>query len=136
MTIGSLAWIIGAGIVVLVINVAISFLWVAIYAYLINRGHDKQYYETYAETAAPYSGIIAGAPLMFLMCWWVSGWGADFAVKAAILVWLVYAVVDVIMLVASGIKQAPTRMIVLVAISIITKLAAAYLGGLVGSRQV
>src|SRR5262245_34424986 len=135
MTIGRLAWIIGAAILVLAINVGVSFLYVAIYSYLINPGHDEQYYQEYAKEAAPYSSIVAGVPLMFLICWWVGGWWeAGFAVKAALLVWLVYAVIDLAVVVAEGVsKGVPTRMIVVIAISLITKLAASYSGGIVGS---
>jgi hypothetical protein len=138
MTIGRMAWIIGAAILVLVINVAVSILYVAVYSYLINPRHDEQYYQEYAQIAAPYSSIIAGMPLMFLICWLVgSWWEADFAIKAALLVWLVYAVIDVLVLVAGGMSTGlPARMILLAAISIITKLAAAYLGGLVASRRI
>lgn len=136
MTIGRLAWIIGAAILVLVVNVGISFVYVGFYAYLINRGHDEKYYQDYAQTAAPYSSIIAGMPLMFLMGWWVSGWwGADFAITAAILVWLVYAVIDVVIVGGTAISsKVPPKMFVLTAVSLITKLPAAYLGGIVGSR--
>lgn len=138
MTVGRLAWIIGAAILVLVINVAVSILYVAIYSYLINTGHDEHYYQEYAKVVAPYSSIVAGIPLMFLICWRVgSWWEADFAVKAALLVWLVYAVIDVLVLVAGGISSGvPARLIVLAAISLLTKLAASYFGGIVGSRQV
>ena len=137
MTIGRLAWIIGAAMLVLVINVAVSILYVAIYSYLINSGHDEHYYQEYAKVAAPYSSIVAGLPLMFLMCWWVaSWWEAHFAIKAALLVWLVYAVIDVLVLVASEMSTGvQTRLIVLAAISLITKLAASYFGGIVGSRS-
>lgn len=138
MTIGRLAWIIGAAILVLAINVGVSILYVAIYSYLINPRHDERFYQEYAKVAAPYSSIVAGIPLMFLICWWVaSWWEADFGVKAAIFVWLVYAVIDVLVLASAGMSSSvPTRMIVLTAISIITKFAAAYLGGIFGSRQV
>ena len=138
MTIGRLAWIIGAAILVLAINVGVSILYVAFYSYLINRGHDEHYYQEYAQMVAPYSSIVAGMPLMFLICWRVgSWWEADFAVKAALLVWLVYAVIDVLVLVAAGMSsRVPTRLIVLVAISLITKLAASYFGGIVGSQRV
>ena len=138
MTIGRLAWIIGAAILVLAINVGVSILYIAIYSYLINPGHDEHYYQEYASMAAPYSSIVAGMPLMFLICWRVgSWWEADFAVKATILVWLVYAVIDVLVLVAVGMsKGVPTRLIVLTAISLITKLAASYFGGIVGSPRV
>lgn len=137
MTIGRLAWIIGAAILVLVINVAVSILYIACYSYLINPGHDQNYYQEYAQIAAPYSSIIAGMPLMFLICWRVgSWWEAGFAVKAALFVWLVYAVIDVLVLVAAGMSGGmPTRLIVLTAISLTTKLGAAYFGGIVGRRR-
>lgn len=136
MTIGRLAWIIGAAILVLAINVGVSILYIAVYSHLINRGHEERYYQEYAQIAAPYSSIVAGIPLMFLVCWWVaSWWEADFAIKAAVLVWLVYALIDVLVLVAAGMSEGvPTRMIILTAISFITKLAASYVGGIVGSR--
>jgi len=138
MTIGRMAWIIGAAILVLAINVGISILYVTFYSYVINRGHDEQFYQEYAQVAAPYSSIVAGIPLMFLICWRVGGWWeAEFAIKAALLVWVVYAVIDVLALVAGGMSGGmPTRMIGLAAISLITKLAAAYFGGLLGSRRV
>ncbi len=137
MTIGRLAWIIGAAILVLVINVGVSILYIAFYSYLINPKHDHQYYQEYAKTAAPYSSIVAGMPLMFLICWQVGGWWEpDFAVKAALLVWLVYAVIDVLSVAARGMStRIPARLIVLATISLITKLAAAYFGGLVGSPR-
>ena len=136
MSIGRMAWIIGAAIVVLAVNVVISFLYVGFYSYAINPKQTQQYYQEYAQVAAPYSSIIAGAPLMFLMCWWVASWWEnDLGIKAALLVWLVYAVIDVLVLAGVGMSQGlPTRMIVLAALSILTKLAAAYFGGLVGSR--
>jgi len=136
MTIGRVAWIIGAAILVLAVNVMVSILYIAIYSHLINSGHNEQYYQEYAQIAAPYSSIIAGVPLMFLICWRVAGWWeADVAVKAAILVWVAYAVIDVLVLIAVGTSSGlPTRMVVLAAISLMTKLAAAYFGGLVGSR--
>lgn len=136
MTFGRMAWITGAAILVLVINIAVSFVYIAIYGYLINPGHNDQYYRDYAQVAAPYSSIVAGMPLMFLTGWWVGGWWeTGFAIQAALLVWVVYAVIDVLVLLAAGLSGGmPVRMIVLAAISLITKLAAAYFGGVVASR--
>ena len=138
MTIGRLAWIIGAAILVLVVNVAISFLYVAFYSYVIKPGHDEAFYQEYAKVAAPYCSLIAGMPLMFLMGWWAgSWWEPAFAVKAAIFVWVVYAVIDLLVVIGAGMSQGmPARMIVLVAVSLITKFAAAYFGGVVAGRQV
>lgn len=136
MTIGRMAWLIGAAIVVLVVNVVISFLYVGVYSYAINPKQTQQFYQEYAQVSAPYSSIIAGVPLMFLMCWWVASWWEnDLGLKAALLVWLIYAVIDVLVLAAVAMSEGlASRVIVLAAVSIITKLAAAYFGGLVGSR--
>jgi len=137
MTIGRLAWIIGAAILVLVINVVVSILYVTFYSYAINQGQNEQFYQEYAQTASPYSSIIAGVPLMFLICWRVaSWWEPEFGIKAALLVWLVYAVIDVLVLAGVGMSTGlPARMMVLAAISILTKLGAAYVGGMFGSQR-
>ena len=74
----------------------------------------------------------AGIPLMFLAGWWVGGWWERaFAVKAALVVWLTYALIDIGVLLAAG----PTpRIAVLSAVSLLTKLAAVYLAS-VGCRS-
>lgn len=138
MAVRRLAWIIGAALLVLALNVGVSILYVVFYSYLINRGHDEQYYQEYAEMAAPYSSIVAGIPLMFLICWRVgSWWEANYAVKAALLVWLVYALIDLLVLAAVGMSEGvASRLLVLAAIGLITKLAAAYFGGVIGRRRV
>ena len=60
---------------------------------------------------------------MLLVGWWVG-------MRPALIVWLVYALVDVAVFVASG----PTlRMGALVAVSLLTKLVSAYLGALAPS---
>ena len=69
------------------------------------------------------SSHVAGIPLMFLVGWWVG-------MRPAIVVWLVYAVVDVAVLAGSGLTL---RMGALVAVSLLTKLASVYLGAL-GAR--
>ena len=91
-----------------------------VYSYAIDPGHDKAYYEAHVRIAAPYCSIVAGIPLMFLVGWWVS-------MRPAILVWLVYAFVDVAILAVSG----PTlRIGALSAVSLLTKLVSVWLGAL------
>ncbi len=124
--------IIGAALLVLVINVLASILYIVVYSYLINPGHPPQFYQDYAQVAAPYSSIIAGFPIMFLVCRWLSKrWKPHTALKAALSVWLVYMLIDVTVLVAAG---ATGRVWLFATISQLTKLAAAYLGGVAGSR--
>ena len=123
MTLGRVAAMAGLALGVMAVSVAISILYMVVYSYVIDPGHEKAYYEAHAQIAAPYCGIVAGIPLMFLVGWWVG-------LRPAILVWLVYTVVDVAVLAGSG----PTlRMGALVAVSLFTKLASVYLGGLAAS---
>ena len=95
-TLGRLAWLVGVAFLVLVLNVAVSILYMVVYGHLIDPGHEEQYYHDHIKVAAPYCSIVAGIPLMFLAGWWVGGWWeGEFAVKAALVVWLAYALIDV-----------------------------------------
>lgn len=128
MTLGRFAWLAGIALLVLVVNVAASILYMVVYGYLIDPGHEEQYYKDHIKVAAPYCSIVAGIPLMFLAGWWVGGWWeGEFAVKAALTVWLVYALIDIAVLLAAGLTA---KVAVLVAISLVTKLAAVYFGAL------
>ena len=133
MTLGRLAWLVGVALLVLTVNVAISILYMVVYGHLIDPGHEEQYYRDHIKVAAPFCSIVAGIPLMFLAGWWVgSWWEGAFAVKAALLVWLAYALIDFIVVLAAGLT---TRIAVLFAVSFLTKLAAAYFGALVAGRR-
>ena len=133
MTIKRLAWIIGAALLSIIVNVVLSILYVAFYSYFINPGHDAKFYQEYAEKAAPYCSIIAGIPVLYFVGRWIGGkWEADFAVKAALLVWLVYALIDVSALTAAGWT---IQLAVIFLISMATKLIAAYFGGKAASRK-
>ena len=133
MTPRRLASLVGVAVLVLVVNVATSVLYMVVYGHLIDPGHDAQYYHDHIQIAAPYCSIVAGIPLMFLAGWWVGGWWeGEFAVKAALVVWLAYALIDIAVLVAAG---TTVRIAVLFAISMVTKLAAVYFGALVGGPR-
>ena len=120
MTLGRVAALAGLALGVMAANVAVSILYMVVYSHAIDPGHEKAYYEAHVTIAAPYCSIVAGIPLMFLVGWWVG-------MRPAIAVWLVYALVDVAVLAASGLTS---RMGALVAVSLLTKLASACLGGL------
>ena len=120
MTLGRVAALAGLALVVMAVNVAISILYMVVYSYAIDPGHEKAYYEAHVRVAAPYCSIVAGIPLMFLVGWWVG-------MRPAIIVWMVYTFVDLAVLAGSG----PTlRMGAFVAVSLLTKLASACLGAL------
>ena len=121
MTLGRVAALAGLALGVMAANVAMSVLYMVVYSYAIDPGHEKAYYEAHVRIAAPYCSIVAGIPLMFLVGWWVG-------VRPAIFVWLVYAVIDVAVFAVSGPSW---RMSALVAVSLLTKLVSAYLGAFV-----
>jgi len=121
---------VGVALLVLVLNVGVSIVYMVVYSHLIDPGHDEQYYREHIKAAAPYCSIVAGMPLMFLAGWWVAGWWeGQFAVKAALGVWLAYALIDMSVLLAAGLT---TGIAVLSAVSLLTKLAAVYVGALFG----
>ena len=81
---------------------------------------------------APYSSILAGMPLMFIMCWWLSShWGPDLAFKSVLGIWIIYVIIDLSVLVAAGMTS---RLAILSAISLVTKLLAALSGAKIGSQ--
>jgi len=133
MTLRRWAGLVGVALLVLVTNVAISVLYMVVYGHLINPGHEEQFYRDHIAVAAPYSSIIAGIPLMFGAGWWVAGWddGKD-AMKAALVVWAAYALIDITMLLAAGLT---TRIAVLASVSLLTKLAAACGGAAARGRH-
>jgi hypothetical protein len=118
---------------VMIVNVLISVLYVVVYSYLINPGHDEAYYQAHAEFAAPYSSIIAGIPLMFLAGRWIGGkFPKGNSIKAALAMWLVYFLIDITVVAAVG---ALAQIALLFAISFATKLGAAFLGGLSAQKR-
>lgn len=130
MTLLRVASLVGVALLVMVLNVAMSIVYMVVYGYLINPGHPKAYYEEHIQAAAPYCSIVAGMPLMFLAGLWVAGWGGG--VKAALVVWLAYALIDLGVLLAAGMTA---KIAVLFTVSFLTKLGAAYLGALVAVHR-
>jgi hypothetical protein len=133
MSIRRLAWIIAAAVFILIVNVGLSVAYMFFYSYLLNPGHDERFYQEHIKTAAPYCSIFFGIPLFYFVCRWIGGrWEKKFALKSAISVWIVYALIDVTALIASGLTLNIT---ILAAISLLTKLISAYLGGLSASKK-
>ncbi len=131
ISLSRIAWLVGIAVSVMVANVLVSVLYMVVYGYLINPGHEKEYYDAHIQVAAPYCSIVAGIPLMFFAGWWVGGWWqGEFSVKSALVIWFAYAVIDFAVLVAAGFTL---RIAVLFAASFVTKLAAIYLGALFAS---
>ena len=133
MTFARVAALVGIALSVMAVNIIASILYMVVYGHVIDPGHEKSYYQDHVKVAAPYCSIVAGIPLMFIAGWWVAGlWEARLGVLSGLIVWLSYACIDVGIMAASGLT---VRAGVLVAVSLLTKLAAVYLGALVGGRS-
>jgi hypothetical protein len=120
VTLGRVAALTGLALGVMAANVAISIVYMIVYSHAIDPGHEKAYYEAHVRIAAPYCSIVAGIPLMFLVGWWVGQW-------PGLVVWLVYALVDLAVVAGSGMTL---RLGALVAVSLLTKLISVYFGAL------
>jgi hypothetical protein len=128
-----IAWLVGVALPVMIANVALSILYMVVYGYVIDPGHDQAYYDAHIQVAAPYCSIVAGIPLMFLAGWWVGRWWqGEFAVKSALVIWFTYAFIDVAIMLGAGLTPS---MAVLVAVSVLTKLAAVYFGARFANRS-
>lgn len=133
MTLGRLASLVGAAILVLVANVAVSVFYMVVYGHVIDPGHEEQYYHDHIKVAAPYCSIVAGIPLMFFTGWRVSSWWErEFALEAGLLVCLTYALIDIGVLLAFGLTPG---IAVLFTVSFLTKLAAVCSGAMFAGRR-
>ena len=118
--------LIGVSLLALVSNVIASVLYMVIYGYVIDPGHDPKYYQDHIQVAGPYCSIIAGIPIMFFAGWWVAGWWRrSLGVRGALTVWFVYGVIDLSLLLIAGLSM---NVAILFVVSFATKLAAVYWG--------
>ncbi len=115
-------------IVVGLLNVFMFFLFMVLYGYVINPGHEESFYQQEASRFGPISSIIGGIPLMYLAGRWIGRTvGSQLAIVAAILVWAIYLLVDLAIVAASGVL---IGILPLFIISFGTKLGAVLLGAL------
>jgi hypothetical protein len=127
MTIGRVVLLVGVAVLVLVANVAVSIGYMVVYGHVIDPGHEEKYYHDHIQVAGPYCSIVAGMPLMFAAGWWVAGWWRrQLGTRPAWVVWVAYAAIDLAILVAAGMSLG--IVVVLVVVSLATKLAAVLLG--------
>ena len=115
----------------MVLNVAFSFLWVFIYSALIAPGQGEAAYEAYAMRIAPWSSVIAGAPILLAGGWLLARWHGG-GWQTGICAGVAYVVIDLGVLLAAGVLG---DYAVVVALSWTTKPAAAALGGALAQRR-
>lgn len=120
------------GILILVVNVAISFCVVAVYAYAVEPGHDQAFYEQAAQWIAPWSSIAFGWMLFLGVCYSAAIRNAERnALAFALSVFAVYASIDIGLLLAMG---QLTGHVPIVALSLASKAAGAIGGVWIAGR--
>jgi len=127
------AWVIVTAVGLVVILTLSAFVWVAIYSYLINPGHDLAYYQNYAQFSSPIVSVVLGIPYWFFACRWVGRKAGTRAVAACLLAWIIVPVIDIPL---GLLAQAKAYDWAMIAISNTTKLFAAYLGGAAALKYV
>jgi hypothetical protein len=119
----------GLGVLAMLLNVLVAFAWVFFYSVAIAPGHDGAFYQAYAQRVAPICAILAGVPILF-------GAGRLAARGprrdlAALLPAAAYIVLDLVLVAAGGLWPSAWSL----ALSYLTKLAAACAGGRTATRR-
>jgi hypothetical protein len=119
----------GLGALAMALTVLVAFAWVFIYSVAIAPGHDGAFYQAYAQRVAPICAILAGVPILF-------GAGRLAARGprrdlAALLPAAAYIVLDLVLVAAGGLWPSAWSL----ALSYLTKLAAAWAGGRTATRR-
>lgn len=114
-----------------VANVFLFFLFMVLYSYVIDPGHEESYYQTAANRFGPYASIIGGIPVFFIAGVVTRRFLGERALKVAIAAWSIYVAIDLAILFAAGQFTAFLPHIV---VSFATKLGAIYLGARVTNK--
>lgn len=118
--------LIGLALLTMMTLVVISILEVAVYSYLINPGQEESVYEAHANSSAPYISGIFGFIVFYLIArYWKKKEYPD-VFKLAILFPLIYVLLDIIIITATGVKW--SDFILIFAIANTAKLLGSYLG--------
>ena len=132
MTLKDWATALALAVLAMIVNVAMSFIWVWAYSQ-IEPGQTEAAYMAYAEKWAPVSSVVFGAPILFV-AGWLAGRRREPAQAALIglMVAVIYVAIDLAMVVA---VQAQGGIWLWVALSWSTKLLFAWLGGRAGAKR-
>lgn len=127
---------IAAALAIMIVNMAISYLAVAVYSYLINPGHDTAFYEEAAESIILWSAVLAGLVLFFIAGYIFAKRRPDRnAVKFGVFIWGGYFLIEIVSITAVGIDADDLLpMFGIVSLSLITKLGAIIAGAKLGAR--
>ncbi|MBL7682067.1 MAG: hypothetical protein JNK00_01810 [Flavipsychrobacter sp.] len=118
--------LIGLAVLTMIALVVISFLEVAVYAYMVNPGHPESFYETHAEASAPFVSGIFGFIIFFLVARYWKRKGFQNPLNLTFLFPLTYVLLDIIIITAAGVQWSDFIFIFLLANA--AKFLGSYLG--------
>ncbi len=110
-----------------VANVTLFFLFMVLYGYVINPGHEDSFYQEAANRFGPYASIIGGIPVFFIAGLLLRQFLGTRALRIGIVAWGIYFVLDVAIILAAAADKF-ISFLPLIVVSFATKLAAIYLG--------
>lgn len=117
--------LIGLAVLVMITLVLISFIEVAVYSYIINRGQENNVYERHAELSAPYISGIFGFIVFFLITryWKKKGYQE----KLVFLFPLTYILLDVVVILLAATDEWSSFILIFI-IANTAKFLGSYLG--------
>ncbi len=114
-----------------VVNVFLFFLFMVLYGYVIDPGHEESYYQDFADRFGPFASIIGGIPVFFLTGVLLRRFLGERALKVAIAAYCIHVGIYLAILIAAGQFAAYLPHII---VSAATKLGAIYLGARMPSK--
>lgn len=108
-------------------QIAATFVWVAIYSYLVHPGETPAFYQRYAQVAGPWVSLLAGTPIFYLVCRWIGSRAPSRAWPTAMALFGLFVLVDLPLMFSAGTPS--RRLLGFMAASYLLKLLACHLGG-------
>ncbi|PCH66468.1 MAG: hypothetical protein COC01_07915 [Bacteroidetes bacterium] len=125
--------IIGWAVLIHVILIALSILEVAVYAMLIDPGHEESFYQAHAEISAPYISIFFGIPLFNFVARLLAKNKPGKELIIGLGLPNAYIVMDIIMLIFAEVNWAENY--VVLGVSFTSKILASYVGARTVNRK-
>lgn len=120
---------IALGIAAMLLIAGLAALWVWFYSVAIDPGHAGAFYQAYGQRVAPFAAILAGLPLL-LAAGWLAARGTGLTMVCLIPA-ATYVLLDLALSAAGGAWPPLWAM----ALSWLSKFAAAWAGGLLAQRK-
>lgn len=72
ISIADFIWGLVGAFILHVVMIALAIAWVALYSLAVAPGHERGFYEAYAQVSSPIVSVIAGGPVFYLAALWLT----------------------------------------------------------------